>query len=208
MVVFKRNIFISDPEFYYYRSTYPVFDITLKESTSYVARNNRANREPTFAKRVLQTTDAAGITGAKEMELNPPSISYFFPVEHTNSVKLVDHSHLTCISNNNGKWVSNFCDKSVVLDVTNRTLGIECACLNPEPVTLVDDVDNMYKSADSSLLVEIANNRFNVALEPLFYAFLFFTFDYVILMIWAYFKDSADAADEPVKVVKRQLTKQ
>lgn len=36
--MFKRNVYLSDPEFYYFQSQYPVFDITIQESTSYSDR--------------------------------------------------------------------------------------------------------------------------------------------------------------------------
>jgi len=36
--MFKRNVYISDPEFHYFQSQYPVFDITIQESTSYSDR--------------------------------------------------------------------------------------------------------------------------------------------------------------------------
>lgn len=41
MIIYKKNIFISDPTFYYYRSDYPVFDLTLRESNYESSKTKR-----------------------------------------------------------------------------------------------------------------------------------------------------------------------
>lgn len=98
-----------------------------------------------------------------------------------------DYSKLTCISKNGGSWTSKHCEYQMMYDINNSTLGMKCTCKYPDVITLVDDQDSIYGTYLSSINTHNLGNDFNVVLEPLFYAFLFLTFDYIVLMISFYY---------------------